>query len=212
MESSEFVVGSIFGAIMCGIVLGIFAAKIAIRNGQQGFAVISFIGCFAMGAMGGIGAGLPALILFGFLSWIMGGISEPSYSPARATEGNRSGWNVYGIAFGIIFGFAFIVISATAGVIIHEERRPDEPLLAASIRLWDEHVGRPMALSSEPSKRKLSEAKKRKFKSSDGRVINAHLISFDGEIVEIIREDGRPFRSSISGYSKEDQTYIRTFF
>ncbi|MEM9480960.1 MAG: hypothetical protein AAGA58_14995 [Verrucomicrobiota bacterium] len=49
----------------------------------------------------------------------------------------------------------------------------------------------------------------REFKSKDGKVITAKLVSFENGIVEVERKDGKRFRSKIEIYSPEDQLYIR---
>ena len=212
MDSSAFQIGQIFGALfgatVVACVLGGSAAVIAQRNGQTGFAVISFLACFSAGWIGGLILGVPVFLLFAGFSWVLEGFSESHQSSGKQVKGERSPV----LFWGVIFGLLVVVFCSAAGAFIFGRKAPGEPFRDASIRMVKEMIVKEESESSSQPKRLISETKMRTFESSDGRIMMAHLISFDGEMVEIVREDGRPFSTSISLFSEKDQNYIRSFF
>ena len=213
MEISAYEVGYIGGAIIAGLISGILAVVIALKNRQPGLAIIGFMGCIWTGYMWGLPGGLVALAFFGMFSWLMKTFDEPDKPSTEPLKSSKPPGKISGvwIAIASVFGFVIIVVFSVIGVITYEKRESGEPFLAASVRLVREFKNGERNESSAPVKRVLSEARMREFQSSDGRLIKARLISFDGETVEIVREDGKPFRSSISRYSSDDQSYIRSF-
>lgn len=204
MDTTVFTMFSLLGSLAMGGIIGGIAATIACRNAQPVFAVIGFIGCMYITLLGGLLLGLPSLLFFALFSWLQGrseGSVSPSVSASRDTSGGGRRWVVISMFLGIfllavvgLFGFAMAL-----------KKTPEESYLTAAKRIVNG-----LDLNSE-GKSVISKGEMREFRSLDGRIIKAQIMSFDGEIVEIVREDGRLFRSSISSYSKEDQKYIRSF-